>query len=346
MGTLDDRPLDAPERVVKQKGIPVKQVRLSFLGVLGLAALLALALGSGAPAIHRADQGLAQAEHELTAQTSDLELTKKAQPVVRPGGEITYTLTITNTGAQAATNLIVRDVLPDHTTYARGGTLSGDHVDWSIADLPGYGGVEEKTLVVTADGEAGATILNDDYSAWAYSGQSVDGALTATTRIVDDWAWLTPWETYTLTYGSADVTTAITFPIGSVAEPVTVAYEELDQTLHPLATRTRSARRSFRLTGFQSSRLAPDIRTTDSFSVVLTFSTTLSSLSATAAEEPLQLYRWENGHWTKHGISCLAEPGIDRVACNVAPQKLGEFVLTETRHDVYLPVALRPSRYP
>ena len=86
----------------------------------------------------------------------------------------------------------------------------------------------------------------------------VDGTLTATTRIVDDWAWLTPWEAYTLTYGSGDVTTAITFPIGSVAEPATVAYEELDGALHPLRTqalRSRTSFRSFRLSFLRPPRL-------------------------------------------------------------------------------------------
>ena len=133
-------------------------------------------------------------------------------------------------------------------------------------------------------------------------------------------------------------TAAITVPTGSVAEPMTWAYEELDGALHPLALRTRTSLLRFRLTAFRFRQPAPDIQPTDSFSVVLTFSNTLRSLAEPAAAEPLQLYRWENGHWTKHGISCLAEQAENRVACSVAPQRLGEFVLTQAQHDAYLPM--------
>ena len=310
------------------------QARRSSWGVLALAALLALALGSSTPAVHLADQG--STEDDLTVQASELSLTKVAQPVVRPGGTITYTLTITNTGALAATDVTLRDVLPAHTTYVSGGTWTGDAVEWSIPGLAGYGGVEEKTLVVAANADTGTTILNDNYSAWAYSGQTGDGTQTATTRIVDNYAWITPWETYTLTYDGPDATTVITLPTGAVAEPVTLAYEELDQALHPLALRTRTSFRSFRLSFFRLSRFAPDIRSTDSFSVVLTFSNTLSAL-ATENEE-LQLYRWDEGQWSRDGIRCLNDPGSSQVACNVAPQELGEFVLTQSQHDVYLPM--------
>jgi uncharacterized repeat protein (TIGR01451 family) len=302
--------------------------------MLVLAVLLAIALGSSTPTVHLADQRPAQ--DDLTVQASDLSLTKVAQPVVRPGGAITYTLTITNTGTQAATDVTVRDVLPAHTTYVSGGTLVGNAVEWSISSLAGYGGVAEETFVVAANADTGTTILNDTYSAWAYSGQTGDGTLTATTRIVDNYAWITPWETYTLTYDGPNATTVITLPAGTVAEPVTLAYEELDQALHPLALRTRTSFRSFRLSFFRLSRFAPDIRSTDSFSVVLTFSNTLSALAA--ADGELQLYRWDKGQWSRDGISCVSEPGINLVACNVAPQELGEFVLTESQHDVYLPM--------
>jgi hypothetical protein len=92
------------------------------------------------------------------------------------------------------------------------------------------------------------------------------------------------------------------------------------------------------LSFFRTSSFAPDISSTDSFSVVLTFSATLSALAA--FDEELQLYRWDKGEWSRDGIRCLNEPEINRVACNVAPQQLGEFVLTESQHDIYLPTVL------
>jgi uncharacterized repeat protein (TIGR01451 family) len=310
------------------------QVRHSFFGGLVLAALLVLVLGASTPTVHLAE---GPAETRLNPQNSDLSLVKVARPVVRPGGEISYTLTITNTSAQAVTDLIVQDVLPPNTTYVRGGTLVGDRVEWTIPNLAAYGGVEEKTLVLAANGETGTTILNDTYSAWAYSGQAVDGTLVATTRIVDDWAWITPWETYTLTYRGPDATTWITLPTGTVSEPMTWSYEELDQTLHPLALSTRTAFRSFRLSAFRFGRFAPDIGSTDSFSVVLTLRSAALAGPSTASEQ-LQLYRWDRGQWRKDGITCLNELADNRVACNVAPQELGEFILTEAQHDIYLPM--------
>ena len=316
----------------------MKRERSLFRGGIALAMLLALVLGVSAPATPLAEgpTGPDQGETGVAPQAGELSLTKVGQPVVRPGGQVTYTLAITNTGAQAASNVILRDVLPPNTTYVRGGTLYGNEVEWSIPYLAGYGGVAERTLVLAAGAETGTEIDNDTYYAWASGGQTGDGILAATTRIVDDWVWLTPWDTYTLTHSGPDVTTAITLPTGSVAEPMTWAYEELDAALHPLALRTRTSFLSFRLTAFRFRQPAPDIQPTDSFSVVLTF----RSLARAAEDEELQLYRWDSGQWRSEGISCLNQPASSRVACNVAPQELGEFVLTQAQHDVYLPMVV------
>jgi uncharacterized repeat protein (TIGR01451 family) len=291
-------------------------------------ALLALVFGSSTLAVNRAAG---------PADTPGLSLGKVAQqPVVLSGGQITYHLTITNSGTQAAKDVVVQDVLPPNTTYVSGGTLVGDTVEWTIPSLAGYGGAETKTLVLAAHAESGTTILNDTYSARAYGGQSATGTLTATTQIVDSYVWLTPWQPYTLTYSGPSATTVITLPTGSVGESVTLAYEELDQASHPLSAQARSSRRSFRLSFFKANRLAPDLTTTDSFSVTMSVST-FGAVSA-AKSEPPQLYRWDRGQWSKQGIACWNEPAGDWVSCSIAPQALGEFALTEVEHKVYLPL--------
>jgi uncharacterized repeat protein (TIGR01451 family) len=313
----------------------MKRKRLVPVLTMALTALLALVLGSST---------LAWAVQVRTLDASDLSLSKVAPALVLPGGEITYQLTITNSGAQPALDVVVQDVLPPHTTYVSGGTLVGDRVEWTIPSLAGYGGVETKTLVLAANGDAGTTILNDTYSAQATSGQSVTGSLTATTRIVHSAVYLTPQETITLTYGGPDAWTAITFPAGSVSEPATLAYEELDQATHPLAVRAaRLSRRSFRLDAYRFNRLAPKLRTTDSFSVTLT--TRVARAVSGVAEETLQLYRWDQGQWSSRGITCLNEPVEGRVSCSVAPQELGEFALTEAQPKVYLPLVLGGYNY-
>jgi uncharacterized repeat protein (TIGR01451 family) len=274
-----------------------------------------------------------------TQDAHDLSLSKTAPALVLPGGEITYQLTITNSGAQPATNVVVQDVLPPNTLYVSGGTLVGNTVEWTIPTLAGYGGVQTKTLILAANAEAGTTILNDTYSAHAYSGQSVTGHLTATTRIVDSYVHLTPQAWYTLTYSGPSATTVITFPIGSVSEPTTLAYEELDQATHPLAVRpARISQRSFRLDAYRFNRLAPDIGTTDSFSI--TFTTLAASVASGTNEMPLQLYRWGEGQWLSKGITCWDEPVDGQVSCSVAPQALGEFALMEAQHKAYLPLVL------
>ena len=306
----------------------MKVKRLNSLGMMALAALLALVLGSSTPT---------WAVQARTQDTSDLSLSKTAPALVLPGGEITYQLTITNSGAGPALDLVVQDVLPPNTTYVSGGTLVGDTVEWTIPSLAGYGGTETKTLVLAANADAGTTILNDTYSAQADSGPSVTGSLTATTRIVDSYVHLTPQAWYTLTYSGPSATTVITLPAGSVSEPTTLAYEELDQPTHPLAVRiSRVSRRSFRLSAYRFNRLAPDLKTTDSFSVTLT--TRVAVAASGVDEEPLQLYRWDQGQWSSQGITCWNEPVDGRVSCSVAPQALGEFALMEAQHTVYLPL--------
>jgi uncharacterized repeat protein (TIGR01451 family) len=276
-----------------------------------------------------------------TTDTPDLSLRKTAPPVALSGQEITYRLTISNSGALTATNAVVQDVLPVNTAYVSGGTLVGDTVEWAIPELAGYGGVSEKTLVVLANADPGTTITNDTYSAWADGGYNVNGTLTGTTRIVDEIVQLTPLLTDTLAFSGPEGTTVITLPAGSFFEPTTLAYEELDATANAASVRASATRRSFRLSAFQTSQLSSDVKTGESFSVTLSFSLASNGVSnSDGSEEKLQLYRWDSGRWSAEGITCLNEPEEDRVSCNVAPQALGKFALMEATNRVYLPLVL------
>jgi uncharacterized repeat protein (TIGR01451 family) len=55
----------------------------------------------------------------------DLSISKVAPATAVAGQPFTYTLTIANSGAMTATNLLVRDTLPTGATYLGGGTLGG-----------------------------------------------------------------------------------------------------------------------------------------------------------------------------------------------------------------------------
>ena len=64
-------------------------------------------------------------------------------PVVREGGEITYRLTLVNTGQAATTDVRVADFIPEGTTYVAGSaeatgdtyTAGENRIDWKIAEI-------------------------------------------------------------------------------------------------------------------------------------------------------------------------------------------------------------------
>lgn len=114
--------------------------RSARLGALFAVGILALTLGLVAPA--------AQAQKEAV-----LTLDKAGVPdPVAAGGQLTYTLTYANTGGADATNAVLVDPLPDHTSFVSvsgGGFLSGNLVLWNLGTVAaGTGG--SVTLVVRA----------------------------------------------------------------------------------------------------------------------------------------------------------------------------------------------------
>jgi uncharacterized repeat protein (TIGR01451 family) len=60
----------------------------------------------------------------FTIKAADLRLTKTATPAgVRPGDDLTYTITLNNAGPEPATNVVVTDPIPANTTFKSLGTL-------------------------------------------------------------------------------------------------------------------------------------------------------------------------------------------------------------------------------
>ncbi len=102
---------------------------------------------------------------------------------VRAGEPITYTLTVTNSGSLAATNLVITDALPAGARYvdAEPGTLvpPGEIVRWEVPSLAGGGGTVTVQFVVTAT----ATLVNADYRVSADGGVSAVGAVPVVTAV-------------------------------------------------------------------------------------------------------------------------------------------------------------------
>lgn len=97
-----------------------------------------------------------------------LGISKTASPdPVLAGGQITYVLTYTNTGSDQATNLVVQDIVPAHTTFVsadNGGTESGGMVTWNPGTLAvGASGTVSFVVQVDAPLPDGTTIVNGSY---------------------------------------------------------------------------------------------------------------------------------------------------------------------------------------
>jgi uncharacterized repeat protein (TIGR01451 family) len=90
------------------------------------------------------------------------------------GSIVTYTLTVTNVGTEAATGVVVTDALPVGLTYGDSdGGFDGSSVTWTVPTLT-VGGTASGWFSAVLPDEVGQTIVNDDYGVRA-SDQGVSG---------------------------------------------------------------------------------------------------------------------------------------------------------------------------
>ncbi len=107
--------------------------------------------------------------------------------------EMTYTLTLLNSGSRA-TGLLITDVVPSGVTYVRGGTLADGLVSWSWPALA-TGEFAEFTFTVYIGDVAYIPIVNDDYGVCSSEGICQVGEVL--TNVVQPatfaaWAFLNP----------------------------------------------------------------------------------------------------------------------------------------------------------
>ena len=104
---------------------------------------------------------------------------------VAAGGNITYTLSYSNTGNMNATGLVLSDTLPASTTYVSstgGGTLSSGTVTWSFASLnAGASGSVQLVVKVQSPLANGTLITHGAYSIDSAQTSPVSGASITTT---------------------------------------------------------------------------------------------------------------------------------------------------------------------
>ncbi|MGD2158278.1 MAG: PKD domain-containing protein, partial [Anaerolineales bacterium] len=90
------------------------------------------------------------------------------------GTLVTYTLTVTNTGFEAGTNVLLSDTLPSVLTYGGGnGTFDGTDVTWNFASIAPNGGTATGWFWATLP--CAGQVINEEYRVVS-SDQGVDGA--------------------------------------------------------------------------------------------------------------------------------------------------------------------------
>jgi uncharacterized repeat protein (TIGR01451 family) len=91
-----------------------------------------------------------------------LTITKRGSVTATAGSLITYTLTVSNNGTLAASNLVITDALPEGAGYISGGSLTGEVVRWTVSSLDINQITASQTITnslywVSADGSISAT---------------------------------------------------------------------------------------------------------------------------------------------------------------------------------------------
>lgn len=114
-----------------------------------------------------------------------LAISKSGPAEAVEGTPFTYTLTITNSGLAAASNLVITDVLPIEASYVSGGTYDPvEHtVTWTVSSLAANGGVAQVGFAVMAT----QSLTNSDYTVSADDSYGAVGAEPVVTVIHPAW---------------------------------------------------------------------------------------------------------------------------------------------------------------
>ncbi len=110
-----------------------------------------------------------------------LTIAKSGPALFEAGAPFSYTLTVTNSGVQVASGLVLTDVLPAGAGFliaSDGGTESGGLVTWNVGGLA-IGQAVSRTLIVTAT----QTVSNSLYGASSLEGAAVAGSQTITSAV-------------------------------------------------------------------------------------------------------------------------------------------------------------------
>src|SRR5207249_4640233 len=127
--------------------------------------------------------GAAVSTATLAGPTLSASMTDAPDPVAA-GGNLTYTIAYTNSGATGATGVVITDTVPANTTFVSataGGTLASGVVTWSIGNLAaGASGSVQMVVRVASPLANGTSISNSTYSIDSNETSPVNGAAVST----------------------------------------------------------------------------------------------------------------------------------------------------------------------
>jgi uncharacterized repeat protein (TIGR01451 family) len=264
-----------------------------------------------------------------TTEAPDLAIRKVAPSVVKAGERITYTLTVSNSGALPATNLTITDVVPAGATYVSGGVLQNGIVHWGVSQLDGYGAAIQVEYVVTA----AQTITNSLISVSADGNYSASSNQPVVTLIADDTANVDGVTAGSLVGDGLN----IQVDAGSFANAAQLALTELAGPTYPLPEPVPPLK-SFRLRSFGSLRGGQFYSVTANMNIAYV----LAPLSAAEGRATaLELRYWTGSKWSNEGITCATEATL--LTCVVEAPFDTEFVVLETAagRKLFLPLVTR-----
>lgn len=131
-------------------------------------------------------EGTAFAPARLPTHQADVSITKDAPATVTEGGNLTYTLTVTNAGPGSASNVTVTDTLPSGETFVSASpdcSASGSTVTCTIASLASGGSATETITASVATGTAGPLVNTASVTADEPDPDTSNNSATASTTV-------------------------------------------------------------------------------------------------------------------------------------------------------------------
>ncbi|HMQ32559.1 MAG TPA: S8 family serine peptidase, partial [Chloroflexaceae bacterium] len=260
----------------------------------------------------------------------DLAVGLEAPALALAGEPVTYTLTVTNSGATGVSNLRLSAAIPAGATYQSGGSRAGDSVSWDVGALGGAGATVAVSYTVTAQAPLSASV----YGASADGGHGASAGPAVATQIVDALTGVSPVAPASLAHGAGATGISVELPAGTVFADTEVAYRALAAPSRPLPPGAAFLGRAFALTAAQGGAPAPG----------LVFGDTVTIRLGYAGGDPDRragLVYWDGARWSERGISCAPGGGGQELVCAASGLPAGELALLALPWRSYLPLTVR-----